>query len=474
MLRHLAFPLLVSLVMAGTAFAQTHPAGFDDVMVVAGLTEPTALAMTPAGHLLVGQRGGVIRVLDHGVLLAKPLLTLSVETYEEQGLLGIALDPQFANGFQTYIYVFYTPFTGATPAPKNRVSRFFVEADTVVAGSELVLIDNLPTGLGFHQGSCVRTSPDGYLWISIGDNGQGSNGRPQQLTRLEGKLLRLKLDGGIPPTNPFVGVGSARKEIYQLGFRNPFRFAVQPGTSQPYICDVGSTYFEEIDRGPAGANFGWPNYEGIVTPQPTGITNPIYAYATAGNGSITGCAFYTGTQFPAEYVGNFFFLDHSRGQISRMVLGASNEVVSVTRPWGTTNGTGWGFGPVDLMLGNEGALYYTQYSGDQVRKITYGPQVGVEPHPPAAVTLEAPSPNPSRAGSALRFALPRAGHVRLAVHDTQGRLIRLLVEGERDAGAHTEVWDGADATGRTVAPGLYHARLEAAGRALGQRIVRVR
>lgn len=473
MLRPLALSLLALHVVAATALAQTHPAGFDDVLVVGGLTEPTSLAMTPDGKLLVGQRGGVIRVVVLGVLLAKPMLTLPVETYEEQGLLGIALHPQYATGFQ-YVYVFYTPSTGTGIGTKNRVSSFLVAADTVVAGSEQVVIDDLPTGLGFHQAGCVRTSPDGHLWISVGENGLGSNGWPQQITRLEGKLLRLRLDGSIPASNPFVGVGGARGEIYQLGLRNPFRFTLQPGTLQPYICDVGSTQFEEVDRGLAGANFGWANYEGVVTPEPPGITNPIYAYATAGNGSITGCTFYTGTQFPTAYQGNFFFLDHSRGQISRMELGPSNEVVSVTRPWGTTNGSGWGYGPVDLMLGNEGALYYTQYAGDQVRMITYGPQLGVEPNPPADVTLEAPSPNPAREGVALRFALPRAGHARLAVHDMQGRLVRLLADGERDAGRHTELWDGADAAGRTVAPGLYLARLEAAGRALAQRIVRLR
>lgn len=474
MLRQLALSLLALHLVAATASAQTHPAGFDDVQVVSGLPEPTALAMTPDGKLLVGLRDGVIRVIDHGVLLPKPMLTIPVKTFDEQGLDGLAVHPQYETGLQ-YIYVFYTPWTaGSDPGPKNRVSRFTIEADTAVAGSELVIIDNLPTGLGFHQGSCVRTTATGYLWISIGDNGLGSNGWPQQNTRLEGKLLRLNLDGSIPASNPFVGVPGARGEIYHRGFRNPFRFAVQPGTGEVYICDVGSTQWEEINRSPAGANFGWAQYEGIQNPPPAGFTNPIYAYATQGNASITGCTFYTGTQFPAEYQGNFFFLDHSRGQISRMQLGPANEVLSVTRPWGTTQASGWGFGPVDLILGNEGALYYSQYTGGQVRKVTFGPQLAVEPNGPTDLILEAPRPNPARAQVALHFTLPRAGRARLAVHDMQGRLVRVLADGERRAGHHSEVWNGAHEAGQMVAPGLYFARLEAGGETISTRIVRIR
>ncbi len=110
----------------------------------------------------------------------------------------------------------------------------------------------------------------------------------------------------IPASNPFFGVPGARGEIWQKGFRNPFRFTLQPGTLQP--CERrGLTSWEEIDRGAPGADFGWPDYN--VVPQPR-----QHLRAAAGGGaSITGCTFYEGTQFPAAYQGNLFFLEHAAG-----------------------------------------------------------------------------------------------------------------------------------------------------------------
>ena len=352
-----------------------------------------------------------------------------------------------------------------------------MQADTVVAGSEVVLLSPIPTGAGWHQGGCVRTTPDDKLWVSIGDTSLGGTfGWTRMNDHLEGKLLRLNLDGSIPAGNPLVGVPGARPEIWQKGFRNPFRFVLQAGTLQPYVDDVGLTTWEEIDRGAPNADFGWPTYEGPVTPQPAGVTNPIYAYPHDNSGaSITGCAFASGAQFPAGYAGNLFFLEHSRGQIGRMVLDGANNVVSVTMPWGTTTGVGWGTGPVDLMTGNEGSLYYTQFDGGQVRKITYGSQAGIDPPDPTelALSFSAPRPNPSRGEVELSFGQPAAGHVRLAVYDPQGRLVRTLTDADLAAGPHYATWDGADDAGRRVAPGIYLARFEAHGTAFVRRVVRL-
>ena len=460
------------LLLAHDSFAQTHPPGFDDVLFASGLTEPTTLESMPGGKLLVGQRAGVIRVFDHGVLLPKPMLSIAVETYEEQGLLGMALDPQFPAS--PWIYIFYTPSTGAQPAPASRVSRFTIDADTIVAGSEVVLLGSIPTGVGWHQAGCVRTSEDGYLWISIGDGGNGhAFGWPRQLNRLEGKLLRLNLDGSIPANNPFAGVAGARAEIWQLGLRNPFRFAIQPATYQLFVDDVGSYLWEEVNVGSPGADFGWPDYEGTVMPKPAGVTNPLYTYPHAGSGAcVTAGVFYAGTQFPAEYLGNYFFLEHSRGEIGRIVLNGSNQLVSVTIPWATTEASGWGFGPVDMVLGKEGALYYTQYTGGQVRMITYGSQTDVDPGA-RLLELSSPWPNPASGASSLRLSLARPGHARLAIHDTQGRLVRMLLDADLPAGVHPVSWDGTDERGRAVPPGLYLARLEAQRHVLARRIVRL-
>ncbi len=464
--------LLILLFATSGLRAQTHPAGFDDQPVVSGLEQPTTLAMTPEGRLFIGLRGGVIRVVDQGGLLPAPMLTLPVETYEEQGLLGIALDPDYA--VNRWLYVFWTPYTGSQPAPENRVSRFTVQADTVLAGSEVVVIAPLPTGAGYHVGGGLRTSSDGHLWLTIGDVSDGEFfGWPRMNDRLEGKLLRLNLDGSIPADNPLAGVPGARGEIWQKGLRSPFRFALQPGTLRPFVNDVGSYLWEEINRGDPGADFGWPDHEGAEQPAPADAVNPIFTYPHAGSGaSITGAAFYTGGSFPPGYAGNYFFVDHSRGQIGRMVL-AGDSVVSVTMPWGTTAGWGWGGGPVDLLMGGDGALYYTQYTGGQVRRITYGATADVNA---AAATLAfaRPWPNPARGGTTLAFTLAAPGHARLSILDVQGRSVRVLVDGALVAGAHSEDWDGRDAGGRAAPAGIYLARLETAGATLSRRIVRLR
>ena len=458
------------LLWTQAAFAQTHPAGFNDYLFASGLNEPTTLEIVPGGKMLVGQRGGVIRVFDHGLLLPKPMLTLNVETYEEQGLLGMALHPQFPA--TPWIYVFYTPLTGAHPAPTSRVSRFTIAADTVVAGSEVVLLGSIPTGVGWHQAGCVRVSSDGYLWISIGDTGNGAVWT-RNTSRLEGKLLRLNLDGSIPATNPFVGVSGARGEIWQLGLRNPFRFTIQPVTQQPFVNDVGADSWEEVNIGLPGADFGWPNYEGTVTPKPAAVTNPLYTYPHAGSGAcITAGVFYTGTQFPAEYLGNYLFLEHSRGHIGRIVLNGSNQLVSVTMPWGTTASTGWGTGPVDMVLAPDGSLYYTQYSGGQVRRLMFGSLLDVEPGA-QRMALSSPWPNPASGASTLRLSLAGPGHARLTIHDAQGRLVRTLLDSDLPAGMHSASWDGADERGLAAPPGIYLARLEAQGLKLARRIVRL-
>ncbi len=465
-----ALPLLL-LLLPLAARAQTDPPGFSDVELVTGLSMPTALAMTPDGRLLIAERTGAIRVWDHGTLLPSPMLTLAVETYEEQGVIGMALDPQF--GTRPYLYVFYTPYTGAQPAPLNRISRFIVNGDSALVRSETVLLDSIPTGVGFHQGGGLVTSPDGRLWIGIGDVGDVS-GATEWPNNLEGKLLRLDLDGSIPADNPFAGVAGDRGEVWQMGLRNPFRFAIQPGTLQPFVDDVGQNLWEEIDVGPPGANFGWPTCEGPVDPPPPGITNPLYAYPhDSTHACITAGVFQAGTEFPAAFRGNYFFLDHARGWVCRVVLDAGNAVVSVDLPWATTEASGWGYGPVDMILGNDGTLYYTQYTGGKVRRILYAMPASAGAGADA-LELAPPAPNPAAGTVTLRFTLAKTGRARLEILDAQGRRVRALCEGTLAAGPQAARWDGADARGLPAPPGVYLARLEAGGRTLTQRLALVR
>ena len=182
-------------------------AGFSDDLVT-GVASPTALAFTPDGRLLITTQPGQLRVYQGGALVATPAIDLaatrSICTNSERGLLGVAVDPNFASNH--FIYLYYTVKTGsgcAGVAAANRVSRFTL-SDSNSAGSELILIDNIPNPGGNHNGGELGFGKDGYLYVGVGDGGSTPE-TAQQLNILTGKILRITTSGGIPPTNPYSG-----------------------------------------------------------------------------------------------------------------------------------------------------------------------------------------------------------------------------------------------------------------------------
>lgn len=359
--------------------AQVYPPDFDDQLVVSGLQEPTTFLHVPDGRILIAERSGKVRVFENGTLLSAPMLSLAVETRYEQGLLGMALDPGFPN--PPHLYVCYSVDNGSNDF--NRVSRWTLAGNSVVAGSEFIVIQNIPTGQGWHVAGGIRFANDGNLLIAMGDAGYSS--RVQSLTGLEGKLLRMQPDGGIPPDNPFLGVSGARPEIYLYGLRNPFRFTIQPGTGLPFLCDVGYNSWEEVNIGVAGGNYGWPTHEGFADPPSSAYVDPLYVYDHGlGSAAISGSVFYYGSALPPEYQGNYFFFDHVRGHLGRMVLDPDNNIVSVDPRWIETAAIGWGNGPVELLVGPEGTLDYCVYSPGSIRRIRY---TGNLNRPPTAIAV---------------------------------------------------------------------------------------
>lgn len=280
--------------------------------LVDGLIEPTAMVLAPDGRLFVTEQGGTVRIVRDGQLLQQPFVTVPTRFASERGLIGIALDPDFAsNG---YVYLHYTVFS--SPA-HNRVSRFTADGDVAVPNSELILLelDNL-TSAENHNGGALHFGPDGMLYVAVGDNGYGPNA--QNLAHLGGKLLRLRPDGSIPEDNPLYAETTGRnRAIWALGLRNPFSFAFQPVTGRLFINNVGQSTYEEIDEGVAGANYGWPSTEG-PTDNPA-YTGPLYYYDNSdtdeGGCAISAGAFLTPTEggIPAESFGDYLFTDFCRG-----------------------------------------------------------------------------------------------------------------------------------------------------------------
>jgi glucose/arabinose dehydrogenase len=334
------------------------------------------MEFAPDGRLFVAEQNGKLRVIKNGALLATPFLTVTVDTTGEAGLLGVTFDPNFASNH--YVYVYYT-----VPSPlHNRVSRFTANGDVAVGGSEFVVLELNTIGYaGNHNGGAIHFGPDGKLYIAVGYNADSNNS--QNSANLMGKMLRINADGTIPTDNPFYNTFSGQNRvIWAMGLRNPFTFAFQPGSSLMYINDVGSsggTAAEEINSGVAGSNYGFPIVEGIAG-NPS-YRDPVYAYLHSG-GAVTGCAitggaFYNPTtvQFPASYVGKYFFADYCFNWI-RFIDPASP---GTSTAFASSN---LQLDIVDLKVGADGALYYLSHSGS-VKQIQYNtnPAPTITQHP---------------------------------------------------------------------------------------------
>ncbi|MBK8001011.1 MAG: PQQ-dependent sugar dehydrogenase [Verrucomicrobia bacterium] len=375
------------LLVSPSIFAEPPP-GFQNEIVVVGLDQPTALEFLPDGRLLVAELQEEIFVVqpNAGIPDAQPFLSLdNTGIFGGQGLMDIELDPDFdANG---YYYVYYTKGS----LNRNRVSRFTASGNTTVAGSEVVLWQDIQPATDEHQGGAVVVGPDGKLYISIGEAFVPDDA--PRLTSYRGKILRINKDGSIPVDNPFYdGTGPNLDAIWAYGLRNPFRLTVDALTGRIIIGEVGGNdpaiAQEEINVLIRGANYGWPECEGAcATP---GTTAPIYHYPHSGrDAGIIGGFVYRGNKFPNAYFGSYFFADYAQNWIRRLTFdtnGAVNAVFNFEPASGALDGD---YGdPTGLKEGPDGALYYTDFTHDlnfywaMVRRIRY---VGSGNQPPTAI-----------------------------------------------------------------------------------------
>jgi glucose/arabinose dehydrogenase len=342
----------------------TQPSGFTrNEQWLVGLNSATAFAQAPDGRLFVAEQGGTLRVVKNGALLATPFATVAVDSAGERGLIGVALHPGFAsNGF---VYIYSTRASGGVA--HNRISRFTAAGDVAAAGSEVVLVE-LPnlSGATNHNGGGMHFGSDGKLYVGVGDNANGAQAQNPALPF--GKLLRFNDDGSIPGDNPFLatqaGLGRA---VWALGLRNPYTFAVEPGTGRIHINDVGENTWEEIDVGSAGANYGWPASEGPDNVGP-GVTAPLFTYkhgdaVPLGSGpggffkgfAIAGGAFYPPTgPFPDGYRDQYYFADYVSRFVGRLDFANGNAASAFASLSDQ---------PVDLLVGTDGALYVLTRSG---------------------------------------------------------------------------------------------------------------
>ena len=292
--------------------------------VASGLANPVYVT-APAGdgRLFVVEQPGRIRIVKNGQLLPAPFLDIAarVSSGGERGLLSVAFHPSYAaNGF---FFVHFTDLSGDT-----RVERFSRSSDPDVAlptSSKLILTVAQP--FPNHNGGLNLFGPDGMLYIGLGDGGSGGDpfGNGQNRNTLLGKILRIDVDRGdpyvVPAGNPFAGQQGARGEIWALGLRNPWRFAIDRTAGVMYIADVGQDRFEEVNAvaaNRAGVNYGWNTMEaascfGSASCNQQGLELPVLFYARSGGAcAVTGGFVYRGASLP-EIAGHFFYSDYCAG-----------------------------------------------------------------------------------------------------------------------------------------------------------------
>lgn len=271
--------MLVTTLVAGAAAAQTNTTptatssrapALQVTEVMSGLRGPWDLAFAPGGAMLFTEKchglsvrlpdGSVRRLFGNGPEYA--LLAADLFCQGQSGVHGIAVDPGFASG-RRFVYLYSASNLSKEPRA-NRVIRLTVSADWSRVSDRTDIVPDIAFkdvrflgGPGAHSGGRLRFGPDGYLWITTGDNHEPD--LPQDPKRLGGKVLRVDTDGRAAPGNNAPAGFDTR--IYTYGLRNvqgiAFRPAGQPGAGQAYTTEHGPNHSDEVTALVAGGNGGW-------------------------------------------------------------------------------------------------------------------------------------------------------------------------------------------------------------------------
>ena len=425
--------------------------GLAATRVASGLSQPLFVTSPPGDYnrLFIVRQTGLVHILNlaTGVVNATAFLdihTRLTSTSGEQGLLGMAFDPNYATNGKFYLN--FTVPGGVFGNGTTHVSQFQVSANPDVADTSnekiLLTFDHPQSN---HNGGWIAFSPragDGNnLYIGTGDGGNANDqgtghlepgGNAQNLTTLLGKMLRISIDSAngtasIPPGNPFVGTAGARGEIFCYGLRNPFRASFDRLNNRMFIGDVGQNTREEVDVQQAsapggGENYGWRLREGtIATPTgnpvvggspPPGAIEPIIDYPRATGGTVIGGYVYRGKQIPALQ-GTYVFGDYLNNKIFTLNYngtGAATNFQTITTQIFPTATGGFSLGsPSGFGEDANGELYICDIGNGAVFKIIpVTPNVKID-----VITRDAPP------GHALihGYGVPFKSHTVMATSD---------------------------------------------------------
>jgi glucose/arabinose dehydrogenase len=423
---------------------------------VPGADFAVSMVFLPDGRALYSElRTGKIRIVENGRLLPTPFYQFGVSDEPEAGLLGLVLDPNYAQNH--YIYVYYTEVAGGGtqsggPNGPNQVVRL---TDAGGRGTALTsILRDLPSG-PIHNSGTLRFGPDGMLYVSIGDAQAGLSA--QDLSSPSGKILRVNPDGSVPPDNPFVGQPDKYGPIWAYGLRNPFGFAFHPITGAIFATENGPGDNDELNLIVRGGNYGWPpsGFQG----RPDRVDPIQVMNATIGP---TGLAFNTGSQFPS-WQNDLFYCNFHQGNLRRIRLAPGSFDRIVTEEIVTP---GCSFG---VWVGSDDAIYYSGVQGiNRLRQRS----ARVLPAVAAAPTPVGPTATPLPAGtrpedrdvdvSLLEWSLKPsrtrvpAGQIRLLAENVGATVHELRITGPGIDSDTGQVGPGLSGTLElTLGPGTY-------------------
>jgi glucose/arabinose dehydrogenase len=303
-----ATPVPATAPPAATATASSAIPHLKVEEVATGLEVPWSLSFAPDGRIFFTERPGRVRVIVGVQLQAEAVLDIpDVSPAGEGGLMGITLDPAFAENH--YLYVYYT-YADSQGGQRNKLVRYR-EANNTLTDPQVLFGDVL--GAGIHDGGRIKFGPDGKLYITVGDAANGT--QAQQRDVLAGKILRLNPDGSIPADNPF------GTPIWSYGHRNPQGLDWQPGTGLLFETEHGQSAHDEVNIIEKGGNYGWPVVTAI--PQQPEFVDPILTSGPPPSWAPSGAAFGTAPWLGA-WQNNFFFATLRGVHLHRVALDPAN------------------------------------------------------------------------------------------------------------------------------------------------------